>query len=258
MDIHFESVYDENGIPTALALAGLYADLEQRTPDQNISHQTMPTWEQHVNFVRCRPYVHWLLIYDRESVRYEEEPGEPSLEYARLGSIYLTKAREIGLFIDPKRHREGYGREALTKFMEHIQPRGPFFANISPKNIKSQKFFEGMGFQLVQFTYRFDPVFFDEPLYAGHPAAAARPCMKAVGAGPNPEYENKDDPDYKAMVMENEKPAELGDNHTEPVPMKEVIKILKQGLFKDYKPELSAEEIKAAEDFAERVKNKLD
>jgi len=32
-------------------------------------------------------------------------------------------------------------------------PRSRYLANVSPKNTKSQKFFENQGFNLVQFTY---------------------------------------------------------------------------------------------------------
>jgi RimJ/RimL family protein N-acetyltransferase len=173
MEISFANVYGENGKPSTVALSLLYAMLEERGPEVNISHRKMPSWEQHVAFVSARPHPYWFLIYDKEWV-----PAEGSLdsdtddfdEYC-IGQIYLTNLREIGIQLFRHKHiREGYGTAAVTKLMELVQPRGPFFANVSPKNKVSQAFFESMGFSVTQWTYRLDPVFFDEPLYAGHPA----------------------------------------------------------------------------------------
>jgi hypothetical protein len=61
----------------------LYDLLLQRNPDANISHKKMPTYEEHVNFVKSSPYSKWYII---------EVDGK------RAGTIYLTKQNEIGIF----------------------------------------------------------------------------------------------------------------------------------------------------------------
>ena len=177
MKISFENVYGEDGAATDLAIAMLYTHLEQRTPEQNISHRTMPTLTQHTAFVNAKPYAYWWLVYDTIEADAVDE-AEPLTEHICIGQVYLTRQREIGIFLTDDYQRRGAGTEIVHKVMELAQPRGPFFANVSPKNIPSQKFFEGMGFQVTQLTYRFDPMFFDEPLYPGHPAYESRRDLK--------------------------------------------------------------------------------
>jgi hypothetical protein len=53
----------------------LYRLLEQREPHVNISHQRMPSWQEHVRFIASRPYVAWYLI--KHGPNY-------------VGAIYLT------------------------------------------------------------------------------------------------------------------------------------------------------------------------
>lgn len=173
MNLTFEDVYDADGKATTLALAILYSHLEQRTPEQSISHEAMPTWEQHCAFVNSRPHAAWWLVYDSVEVENGLETGKPHREYGCIGQTYFTRGREIGIAIGDAYQRHGYASEIVTKVIEMV-PRGPVFANVSPRNTASQKLFESLGFGVVQWTYRLDPVFFDEPLYPGHPAAASR------------------------------------------------------------------------------------
>ena len=165
MKLTFEDVYAADGTPHALALAILYSHLEERTPNQSISHKEMPPWENHCAFVMARPYMGWWLVYDSIEV-----DGE--WEHTCIGSVYFTRMREIGITISDAYKRRGYGEAVVTKLIETV-PRGPIFANVSPKNQASQALFEKLGFGVVQWTYRLDPVFFDEPLYQGHPATSA-------------------------------------------------------------------------------------
>lgn len=72
-------------IPDAVTV--LYEFLGKRRPEQAISHQAMPTPEQHANFVRSKPYRAWYLL---------EEGG------AYIGAAYLTEMNEIGVFVLPE------------------------------------------------------------------------------------------------------------------------------------------------------------
>ena len=112
----------------------LYRLLSQREPHQNISHQIMPTFSAHVNFVDSHPYAEWYVIV---------------VDDLYVGSIYLTKAREIGLFIDRKYRRAGLGTIALNKLIQRTHVR-PLYANISPNNPMSEEFFKRNEFKFLR------------------------------------------------------------------------------------------------------------
>lgn len=114
----------------------LYEILKERKPSTNISHQKMPTYKEHVNFVLSKPYSKWYIIY---------------FDKNKIGSIYISRQNEIGVFIK-KNLKKGLGTEAL-KILINLNPRRQYLANINPKNKKSIKFFKKNGFKLLQHTY---------------------------------------------------------------------------------------------------------
>lgn len=118
------------------AIARLYGWLEQRIPEQSISHRNMPTMKQHTNFVLGRPYRAWYLIV---------------LDEGYAGNIYLTNQREVGIHIDETYRGRGVGSRALKRLRE-IHP-GPILANINPANEQSIAFFKRHGGKLLQVTY---------------------------------------------------------------------------------------------------------
>lgn len=115
----------------------LYALLKERTAEQSISHVSLPTWEQHVKFFHAHPYQYWYIIIAKDSP---------------VGSIYLSKGHEIGIFIFRSYQRHKYGAAAVQYLME-LHP-GKFLANINPKNKASIKMFESLGFTHIQNTYK--------------------------------------------------------------------------------------------------------
>ena len=115
----------------------LYNLLEERKPISYISHKKMPTYEEHVNFVKSSPYSKWYII---------EVDGE------RAGSIYLTKQNEIGIFLNEGLQEKGIGSNALNVLIGK-NPDLRYLANINPENKKSIKFFKKLGFTLIQYTY---------------------------------------------------------------------------------------------------------
>lgn len=114
----------------------LYDLLAEREPEESISHKTMPTFPEHQQFVKSNPYFAWYLI----------EVGKE-----HVGTIYLTRGREIGISILKSHRRKGYAEEAIRQLMERWP--GKFYANINPANIKSIMMFGKFGFGLVQHTY---------------------------------------------------------------------------------------------------------
>ncbi len=126
------------------APAVLWDLLEQRPPENNISHKEMPKWVDHVAFVENHPYEFWGLI---------------QVDGVCVGAIYLSKpgspsipGNEIGIDIF-KRHRgKGYGKQAVKMLMEMHGDRR-YIANTAPGNEASQALFKSLGFKLCQYTY---------------------------------------------------------------------------------------------------------
>ena len=115
----------------------LYQHLKERNPTANISHKKMPTYAEHVKFVMSRPYSKWYIIIHKNK---------------KVGTIYLTKQNEIGIFIKNKMQDKLIGQKTLEILMEK-NPRKRYLANVSPKNKKSIRFFTRNGFKLIQYTY---------------------------------------------------------------------------------------------------------
>ena len=115
----------------------LYQHLKERNPTANISHKKMPTYAEHVKFVLSHPYSKWYIIIHKNK---------------KVGTIYLTKQNEIGIFIKNKMQDKRIGQRTLKLLMEK-NPRKRYLANVSPKNKKSIRFFTRNAFKLIQYTY---------------------------------------------------------------------------------------------------------
>jgi RimJ/RimL family protein N-acetyltransferase len=115
----------------------LYELLKSRDSRTNISHKSMPTYKEHVKFIESKPYKSWYIII---------------FETSQIGSIYLSKQDEIGIFILQNFHDIGLGQLALDELI-NINPCERYLANVNPKNSKSIKFFEKNNFKLIQHTY---------------------------------------------------------------------------------------------------------
>ena len=118
----------------------LYQHLKERNPSANISHKKMPTYAEHVGFVMSRPYSKWYIIINKNK---------------KIGTIYLTKQNEIGIFIKNKVQGKLIGQRVLKLLMEK-NPRKRYLANVSPKNKKSISFFKKNGFKLIQYTFELE------------------------------------------------------------------------------------------------------
>lgn len=124
----------------------LYDLLAERPVENRISHEVMPTPEEHNAFMFTKPFQWWYLI---------EDGGE------YVGAIEVTDFNEIGVTIFQKHVRKGYGTKALDWFMEHHKPLpaiparrcGYWTAHVAPQNEASKAFFRKAGFVLVQETY---------------------------------------------------------------------------------------------------------
>ena len=112
--------------------------LQERQPDESISHKRMPSVAQHKAFVATHPYMHWYLI----------DCGD------LVGATYLSYKREIGIGILLQYRRHGYATNAVKMLME--KHPGPFLANVNHRNEKSIRLFRSLGFNQIQVTYAHD------------------------------------------------------------------------------------------------------
>jgi RimJ/RimL family protein N-acetyltransferase len=118
----------------------LWEILESRAGQDeiNISHHTMPTPEEHVRFVQSRPYLGWYFVTLAGKIV--------------MGAVYVTRQGEIGIHLLPEFHGRGYGPEAIRQVM-FLHPREQYLANVNPKNERSIRMFEKLGFRFKQATY---------------------------------------------------------------------------------------------------------
>ena len=137
------NVYRE---PTAAQV--LYALLQQRPLESRISHQTMPTYQEHLKFLQACPYRMWFLI---------RVDGE------FIGDIHATENNEIGVFLFHEHRGKGYGTHAIKMFMDRHRPLPAvpavrvqaWLAHVAPENHDGAAFFGKLGFQKVEETYRY-------------------------------------------------------------------------------------------------------
>ena len=115
----------------------LFDLLKQREGIVNISHKSLPTWEEHVEYIKNNTYQSWDIIW---------------IDNVRIGNIYLTDRDEIGIFLDKKFQSSGYGSIAINEFMKK-NGKKRYLANIRPTNYKSMQFFGKHGFIHIQNTY---------------------------------------------------------------------------------------------------------
>jgi len=118
----------------------LYNHLKERDFRANISHKGMPTYTEHVKFVLSKPYSKWYVVMYGSK---------------KIGSIYLTKMNEIGIFIKKDFQERGIGQTTLDLLMKK-NPQKRFLANVNPKNKKSISFFKRNAFKLIQYTYELE------------------------------------------------------------------------------------------------------
>lgn len=109
----------------------LYQLLEEREPSQSISHKQMPTWEAHCAYIRSRPHTAWYW--------FSSPAGFPA------GCVYLSKQREIGIFVLKAHRGQGLAKEAIQELMR-LHP-GLFLAHINWRNEASLALFRKLGFQ---------------------------------------------------------------------------------------------------------------
>ena len=118
----------------------LYKLLKERNPKENISHKQMPSYQQHVKFIKSKPYQKWYVIEKNRK---------------KIGTIYLSKQNEIGLFLKKESDIVNI-KEVVLKLIIEKNPKKRYLANVNPKNKELIKFFKKNNFKLLQYTYELE------------------------------------------------------------------------------------------------------
>jgi RimJ/RimL family protein N-acetyltransferase len=119
----------------------LYDLLKERDSRVNISHKKMPTYNEHLKFIKSKPYTKWYIV---------------KWGTQKIASIYLTSQNEIGIFIKKTHQNKHLGGIIMSQLIQK-NPRERYLANVSPKNKISENFFKSYGFKFIQKTYELTP-----------------------------------------------------------------------------------------------------
>lgn len=122
----------------------LYELLKQRR--HKISHESVPPFDEHKNFVISHPYRVWFLIRTAENY---------------VGSIYAFKNNGIGISVNPG--KENLIGPAINVFLEKNKPLKPirsvrsaeFGVYAAPTDKKLISVLKTMGAHFAQVTYLF-------------------------------------------------------------------------------------------------------
>ena len=120
----------------------LYDLLTERKPFENISHKKLPSYNNHVKFIKSTPYSKWLLIEYRDKM---------------IGSVYLSKNTEIAIWIKKsiKDYKMGIQKKVLEEVITKFT-RKKYFVNLNPRNKKMINFYKKNGFKLIYFTFELE------------------------------------------------------------------------------------------------------
>ena len=112
----------------------LYELLQEREKEINIIQKKIPSYEKHEKFVMSKPYSKWYVILYRKQ---------------KVGTIYLAKNNDVGVFLKKNIQKKGIGTIALNILIKK-NPKKKYYAKINPQNKKSIKFFQKNNFNPIQ------------------------------------------------------------------------------------------------------------
>ena len=111
----------------------------------SISHQKLPSFEEHEEFVKSHPYRQWWLVLENSKL---------------IGSVYLTEDNAIGINLIEEDQRIYFG--ILEKIIHENKPLPPipsvrpkfFYVNVAPENLILKETLAKLGAKHTQCSYR--------------------------------------------------------------------------------------------------------
>ena len=130
-------------IPTSAQIETLYAQLKNRS--HNISHKSVPSFDEHTEFVQNHPYRKWIIVRNTEIA---------------IGNVYMQYNNSIGLNIYPSVTCEQIYK-ILRRIFASNSPLpavpsvrfGEFFLNVATDNKMLQNMLSSLGFSEVERTF---------------------------------------------------------------------------------------------------------
>lgn len=130
----------------------LYELLKQRA--FKISHDDLPSFEEHCAFVKSNPYRYWAIIHQSQSV---------------VGAVYVTNFNTIGIQLVKCDHYSKMYEFIVSNVAKNISPlpgeksliSDGFCINVSPLDRLANESLTSMGCELKQLTYKL-PAFWSE------------------------------------------------------------------------------------------------
>ena len=134
----------------------LYELMKEREPEINISHAKLPSWDEHLTFIRSRPFRCWYLI---DAIGFG--PRRDIDFGAWAGYVSATERNEIGIVIAQAWRGRGIGPAAVQALINQHEPlpaepsvrNGRWLANIAPGNEQSKHMFQKLGFTKIEETF---------------------------------------------------------------------------------------------------------
>ncbi|QWD16524.1 hypothetical protein G6700_01740 [Polynucleobacter paneuropaeus] len=128
--------------PNADQIAILYELLKNR--ENSISHEEMPSYSEHSQFIHNHPYRAWYLLYKKNTP---------------IGSIYLMEDNSLGLSLNEVSKQ--LILDIITQISSMHKPLPPlksvrskyFHLNVSPKNKQFMSIFTDIGLLHSQCTF---------------------------------------------------------------------------------------------------------
>ena len=110
----------------------LYEMLKERDSTVNVTHQKLPLFNEHLEFIKSKPYDAWYII---------------EIESKQVGHIYIDNKNRIGWFI--KREFKGFGF-VIPAFEELkiLHKRKNYFGKVNPNNFEAQNLLTKLKFVL--------------------------------------------------------------------------------------------------------------
>ena len=103
----------------------------------SISHQKLPSFEEHEEFVKSHPYRQWWLVLENSKL---------------IGSVYLTDDNAIGINLIEEDQRIYFGNKPLPP-IPSVRPKF-FYVNVAPENLILKETLAKLGAKHTQCSYR--------------------------------------------------------------------------------------------------------
>ena len=110
----------------------LYEMLKERDSTVNVTHQKLPLFNEHLEFIKSKPYDAWYII---------------EIESKQVGHIYIDNENRIGWFIKIEFKGFGFVIPAFEE-LKILHKRKNYLGKVNPNNFEAQNLLTKLKFVL--------------------------------------------------------------------------------------------------------------